>query len=66
MSAKIYDLDEVRRQTRRVMRYPAYGYVHNHGPDEGPGLGCRERTVNGRLVGDCIRKRNDEPPKPAA
>lgn len=30
--------------------------VHNHGTEEGPGLACRERRINGRLVGDCIRK----------
>lgn len=29
-------------------------YVHNHGPEEGKGLACRERRVNGRLVGECV------------
>lgn len=26
--------------------------VHNHGPEEGPGLACRES-----LIGDCLRDR---------
>lgn len=30
--------------------------VHNHGPEEGPGIACRERVINGVLVGDCMRK----------
>ena len=29
--------------------------VHNHGPEDGPGLSCRERRIDGRLVGDCVR-----------
>lgn len=28
--------------------------VHNHGPEEGPGLACNERRVDGRLVGACM------------
>lgn len=28
--------------------------VHNHGPEEGRGLACRERTVDGRQVGACL------------
>lgn len=28
--------------------------VHNHGTEEGPGLGCRELLVDGRLVGECV------------
>ncbi len=28
--------------------------VHNHGPSEAPGLRCRERMVDGYLVGDCL------------
>lgn len=28
--------------------------VHNHGPDEGPGMACIERRIDGRLVGDCL------------
>lgn len=31
-------------------RHPA---VHNHGPDAGPGLACREIYVLERLVGMC-------------
>lgn len=28
--------------------------VHNHGPEDGPGLSCPERVVGGRRIGDCI------------
>lgn len=28
--------------------------VHNHGPSEGKGLACRERRIDGRLVGECL------------
>lgn len=28
--------------------------VHNHGSEEGPGLGCKETRVGGRLVGECM------------
>lgn len=29
--------------------------VHNHGPEEGSGLNCREFTqTNGKLMGDCL------------
>lgn len=28
--------------------------VHNHGTDEGPGLACREATINGNLIGACM------------
>ena len=30
------------------------GDVHNHGPDEGPGLACPERYVNAELKGRCL------------
>lgn len=30
------------------------GPVHNHGSEEGDGLGCRESIVDGRLVGACL------------
>jgi hypothetical protein len=29
-------------------------YVHNHGPAEGRGLDCGERTVDGKLRGWCM------------
>jgi hypothetical protein len=28
--------------------------VHNHGPEEGEGIACREYPVNGRLLGRCL------------
>lgn len=28
--------------------------VHNHGTEEGQGLGCRESLVDGKLVGECL------------
>jgi len=28
--------------------------VHDHGTEEGAGVGCRESVVGGRLVGDCL------------
>jgi hypothetical protein len=29
--------------------------VHNHGPEEGPGLLCREiKLTNGQLLGSCL------------
>jgi len=28
--------------------------VHNHGPEDGPGLACNERRVAGRLMGACL------------
>lgn len=28
--------------------------VHNHGPNEGPGLGCGEAMVDGKLRGHCL------------
>lgn len=28
--------------------------VHNHGPDEGPGVTCPERAFGGRLRGLCL------------
>lgn len=29
--------------------------VHNHGPEDGPGVSCRERTLpDGRLIGACL------------
>jgi hypothetical protein len=28
--------------------------VHNHGTEEGKGLACRERMVNGELKGECM------------
>lgn len=28
--------------------------VHNHGPDEGPGLMCPETVVDGKLTGMCL------------
>ena len=39
-----------------VFRDAVSPYVHNHGTEEGPGLGCKETMIGGRLVGDCIRK----------
>jgi hypothetical protein len=30
------------------------GDVHNHGTEEGPGLGCPESQIGGRLYGACI------------
>lgn len=31
-------------------------HVHNHGPEEGPGLSCREnRQPDGSLKGQCLR-----------
>ena len=62
--ALIFDFLAIREQTRRVMageqtrrldwRTPP-SLVHNHGPEDGPGLGCPERRINGRLVGRCIK-----------
>lgn len=28
--------------------------VHNHGPEDGPGLACRESVVDGHLRGACL------------
>jgi hypothetical protein len=28
--------------------------VHNHGTEDGAGVGCPERRVNGRLIGECL------------
>jgi hypothetical protein len=28
--------------------------VHNHGPEDGPGLACRERVIDGFLTGECL------------
>jgi hypothetical protein len=28
--------------------------VHNHGPESGPGLACRELVIDGRRVGVCL------------
>jgi len=30
------------------------GPVHNHGPDEDPGLACPEHWVAGKLTGECV------------
>lgn len=35
--------------------YPARFPVHNHGPEEGAGLACRESFVGGRLIGQCMQ-----------
>ena len=35
--------------------YPAWFPVHNHGPEEGAGLACRESFVGGRLIGQCMQ-----------
>src|SRR5690606_32695903 len=29
-------------------------FVHNHGPEDGPGVSCPERAVGGRLRGACL------------
>lgn len=34
--------------------YPTRLPVHSHGPDEGAGMACRERWVDGRLIGACL------------
>lgn len=41
----------------RCLNYITLPYpVHNHGPEEGPGLNCRaHRDERGRLVGECMR-----------
>ncbi|QFG08473.1 hypothetical protein I5H09_gp018 [Mycobacterium phage Yunkel11] len=31
--------------------------VHNHGTEDGPGLACRERLVDGKLRGACLDDR---------
>lgn len=28
--------------------------VHNHGPDEGPGVACPQAQISGRLIGQCM------------
>ena len=33
--------------------------VHNHGTEQGDGLACRERLVDGNLRGDCYWKQAD-------
>ncbi len=34
--------------------YPTRLPVHSHGPEEGAGMACRERWVDGRLIGACL------------
>ena len=31
--------------------------VHNHGPEDGPGLACPETVVDGQLRGQCMNHR---------
>lgn len=38
--------------------------VHNHGPAEGPGLGCPERTIDGSLRGACLTDPGPVPGEP--
>lgn len=33
--------------------------VHNHGPEDGPGLACHETLVDGKLVGYCLWPKNN-------
>lgn len=37
--------------------------VHNHGSEDGNGLACRERHIDGRLVGECIAPVPADPPE---
>lgn len=34
--------------------------VHNHGPDQGKGIACKEYRLFGRLVGECMLDRHDK------
>jgi hypothetical protein len=34
--------------------------VHNHGPNEGPGLSCRETRTEGGLIGACLMNAQPE------
>ena len=40
--------------------------VHNHGTEEGKGLSCRERIVNGELKGECMTELTPEKLRDAA
>ena len=40
--------------------------VHNHGTEEGKGLSCRERIVNGELKGECMIELTPEKLREAA
>lgn len=43
---------EQRNPPQMVVVEPGWK-VHNHGPEDGMGVGCREYHLNGRLVGAC-------------
>lgn len=38
--------------------------AHNHGPEDGPGLACRERTIDGKQVGECVSNSQIDPTPP--
>lgn len=33
--------------------------VHNHGPEDGSGVACREFDLNGKLIGECLIRKLD-------
>lgn len=47
--------DEILAWRNLAARSPQPAKVHNHGPEDGPGLGCHElRLTDGRLIGMCL------------
>ena len=41
-------------------------FVHDHGTEEGKGLSCRERMINGKLKGECMTELTPEKLREAA
>ena len=50
--------DDLRTRIAAVLWSTGWG-VHNHGTEQGDGLACRERLVDGQLRGDCYWKQAD-------
>lgn len=46
-------LERAREEGREEGRREGWR-VHNHGVEDGRGVGCYEYTLNGRLVGECL------------
>jgi hypothetical protein len=49
---------DLRTRIAAVLWNTGWG-VHNHGSEQGDGLACRERLVDGQLRGDCYWKQAD-------